>query len=564
MDVVFIDLCYEGQVSEEQSRLLSEIEPGLRDEYTILIGRLVDLNHVSGPVWLVPTTSRNPFSSTIFDTLLRLSLLETYLKRGYRRFNLSVDSPFLKTATVSMLNQYSAVGQIQVKAKRRESGVFLRISQTLYGAINSMLWPRLIRGKETPSKPITLLEESINARTLRNHGRFTNQYFPNLLESLDDKTIGHQVFFLVLFVSELRSLKEYHTFWTTIRKDSNRLLIRDDWLHLSDFLWAFWYSIVVPLQIKRGPDWHGLDLSDVIVADARRSIASRGLFECLLSYRVFLRFRNAGFKLKGVIEWNENQVIDRALCMGVKRFFPGVLIKGYQGFFVPEYYASHEITSLEFDADTTPDQILVVSKLLVKQKRKYCPNLKVDTGPALRFNQAAGTTDRKFNDPSFILAGLPIFKNESRQILMYCSELPGDLKSRLVIRPHPHMRKVDLDQIMEGINLPQELFLCHSGGIVVDGKHITLLISSGSSLCAEAVSAGIKVAIIGNLNGPTMNPLVDRIPATWWKICYSVRDIMDLYYSEPQLTDEDLNIFEPVTSVAAERMLHFDYACSQS
>ena len=79
MDVVFIDLCYEGQVSEEQSRLLSEIEPGLRDEYTILIGRFVDLNHVSGLVWLVPTTCRNPFSSTIFDTLLRLSLLETYL-----------------------------------------------------------------------------------------------------------------------------------------------------------------------------------------------------------------------------------------------------------------------------------------------------------------------------------------------------------------------------------------------------------------------------------------------------------------------------------------------------
>ena len=112
--------------------------------------------------------------------------------------------------------------------------------------------------------------------------------------------------------------------------------------------------------------------------------------------------------------------------------------------------------------------------------------------------------------------------------------------------------------IMEGINLPQEAFLCHGAGTVVDGKHITLLISSGSSLCAEAVSAGIKVAIIGHLNGPTMNPLVDRIPETWWKICYSARDIMDLYYSKSQLTDENLNIFEPVTSVAAERMLYFD------
>ncbi len=50
--------------------------------------------------------------------------------------------------------------------------------------------------------------------------------------------------------------------------------------------------------------------------------------------------------------------------------------------------------------------------------------------------------------------------------------------------------------------------------------HISLLISSASSTCAEAASLGIPVAVYGNRYGVTMNPIAD-IESTTDNVFYS-------------------------------------------
>ena len=64
----------------------------------------------------------------------------------------------------------------------------------------------------------------------------------------------------------------------------------------------------------------------------------RGSFsitQSLLIYKFIERVRNKNIKLKGLIDWYENQNIDRALYLGVKEYYPGVKVKGYLGF-VPQ------------------------------------------------------------------------------------------------------------------------------------------------------------------------------------------------------------------------------------
>jgi len=53
----------------------------------------------------------------------------------------------------------------------------------------------------------------------------------------------------------------------------------------------------------------------------------------VLIYRLFLRLGKAGLRPKYIIDWYENQVIDKALVSGARKAFPMTKIVGAQMFF---------------------------------------------------------------------------------------------------------------------------------------------------------------------------------------------------------------------------------------
>ena len=57
--------------------------------------------------------------------------------------------------------------------------------------------------------------------------------------------------------------------------------------------------------------------------------------------------KKSGLLIKKVVDWNENQVIDRSLNLAIRKYYPGVKILGYQGYVVSEYYVSHSPADYE-------------------------------------------------------------------------------------------------------------------------------------------------------------------------------------------------------------------------
>jgi hypothetical protein len=243
----------------------------------------------------------------------------------------------------------------------------------------------------------------------------------------------------------------------------------------------------------------------------------------------------------------------------VKKHFPSARIKGYQGFFISEYYTALDIAEYEKTGGTTPDEVLVVSEKLIKPRKKYCSNQRVSTAPAFRFPplDRPGVENQLW--PKKILVGLPIFYDVTERILEVCGGLSQELKDKLRVRPHPYFQPDHLDFLCAKHAIPRDLLV--DGGVPVQHHFVDseLLISTGSSLCAQAVSAGIRVAVIGSQSGPTLNPLIFRVSDHLWRTCYSPQEVTDYFFEKqrPDMLCGEEELFVPVTESGVSAMLKF-------
>jgi len=554
-----IDLRPGGHLSVEHARRFENLESSVTDEYTEYIGKLVADNNVEGVVWFLAPLCRNTFSSDILERLLRLTILRQYIEKGIKELELVVDSSAMRAVTQQLVSQYPIQVNYKIIKNRRHQTVFRKISQLFYNSLNSYLWPRLIKGKRRFHRKSVMVEASINARTFNLDTSLDQSYFPGLLELAEKVGQKDNIVFVVLSVFGLRSPRTYYQFWRLVRRHKQPFIVKEDWLTWIDHLWAIKSTFFTPFLIKRIPKWRTLDLSGLVKSEIRSQWGSPELLNPLLAYRMWANLKRSGFQLEGVVDWSENQTIDRALCLGVRKHFPSVQIKGYQGFFLSEYYTALDIAAYEKAGGTTPDEVLVVSEQLLKTKKKYCFSQQVSTAPAFRFTPPDRPGGVNQHSPKKILVGLPIFYDVTERILEVCGGLSQELKGRLRVRPHPYFPAHHLKLLCAKHAIPKYCLV--ADGIPVQHHFVDseLLISTGSSLCAQAVEAGIRVAIIGSQSGPTLNPLISRVPQHLWRTCYSSQEVADYLFEKQQgdMLRGEKKLFVPVTESGVFEMLKF-------
>ena len=127
---------------------------------------------------------------------------------------------------------------------------------------------------------------------------------------------------------------------------------------------AIWKSITLPKVIKKIPEWRGLNISKIVLDDIRSDRFSFSITQAVLTYYSFKRYQEQGLLIRGVIDWFENQVIDRSLILGVKHFYSNVYIKGYMGFVVSENFAATAPMDYEYNGNVLPHEILVMGDAL--------------------------------------------------------------------------------------------------------------------------------------------------------------------------------------------------------
>jgi hypothetical protein len=528
--VTMLDLRRSGSLSIEDAKKITSIQVEVRSEYNDFVETLVASNKVSDFQWLLQITARNTYASWIFDSMCRLRLLETLLQEGRNITHIKIDNQSLKGPILQILESYKIYSNITiVKNNRNKNFQLIRnLLKNIYICLCLWISSILFKANSKPKGEVYFLDSFILRKSFDKNHKLTDRYYPNLVSNLPNNVQGK-----VWYLSTLSGLKyplDWIKIFNHVSKSKNNIILKEHWLNFKDYLYAIWKSIFLAKTIKNIPNWGGIDISKIVIDEIKNDQASNSITQGILMYLFFKRLKTNQCEIIGVIDWFENQIIDRGLYLGMNKFFPKVYIKGYLGFIPEDYYVGIFPTQYEMQSNLLPDELLVVGNAYIDNIKQYCPELKVNSAPAFRFQHVFEFERDSDIEKNIILLALPMKVEEIQNIFNVISELNLDKKYRLIIKAHPvtnikntiNSFAIKSDILYEISELPLNKIF----------QSTRLLITTSSSVALEAVSCGIYVVIIGNRSGPTINRLSGYVDKKYWSICYSALEIMSILNKE--------------------------------
>ena len=549
-----LDLRINGRLSVECACEITRLEPLVRKEYNDYIGALVKENKVEGLTWLMRVTCRNTYMSFIHAKLCRLALLQKLLEDGFS-FEMIVVDKSIKSIVNQILKKYRHNTKciILFGGKRRWYPLLLsNLTKSIYRIISLWLWPKILSNKKKPTGPIYYLDSFLYSFNFDEQGIMVDRYYPGLLENIEKEKRAN-----VWYAPTLMGVNtpfQYYKIFKKIRKSETKLLMKEDWLKLDDYLRALYLSIILPNKIKVFPMWREYNISSIVKEEIRIDCGNYSIIAAALQYYLFKRLAKDGVKIKLVIDWFENQVVDRALNIGVKEFYPNVTVKGYQGFVAEEYLASLKPTCYEQKGGTLPDEICIIGSKYASSLIECCSSLKISVAPAFRFQNLITYQNDINIKKDQVLMALPMGLDECRAIVKLCLDVNVSQDIKFVIKPHP---TYSYDRFVSLVPESKESrFLFSDKPLIQLFQKTMLLVTSASSACLEAVIAGVPVVIVGSKTGPTKNPLHNCVDQNYWSLCFTSRCIEEALNKKAGQISLDAKLyFSPVSVESVSRFL---------
>jgi len=518
-----LDLRRNGKLATKFAEEINSLEPIVRAEYNDYIGELAEINNINNLGWLAEVTCRNTFASQIHNQMCRLALLESQLKQRNPVTSILVDDDSMYASVVELLKKYGQFLPITISGIKRfrNSQIFYNFFKTIYMCFNNWVWPKVIAGREKPKGKIIYLENFLFLDSFDSSDNFKDRNYPGFIENLNLNQRSR-----VWYVPSILGLKLPHHWIQILRsinKSSSQFLLKEDYLSIKDYFYAIYNSFVIPKNIRHIPKWRDIDISKIVKDEALVEIGSYSLVYVVLYYRFIKRIKDCGIEMEFVVDWNENQTLDRALNLGMKKFFPNTLTKGYQGFVINDYYASLTPTCYERDHGLLPDQIYVISQLLVNRRLEYCKDLNVSLAPAFRYQKAIDYNSKPNLKRKAILIALPMLHTESQQLLNLVLNANIESDVNIIIKRHP---TVLMNTLLRNVAEANNTRLIYTEKNLIDVMdEATLFVTMTSSAGIEAILCNTYVAIIANSSAPTANPLQDIVDPKFWSLCYTPENI---------------------------------------
>ncbi|GAH39931.1 unnamed protein product, partial [marine sediment metagenome] len=213
-------------------------------------------------------------------------------------------------------------------------------------------------------------------------------------------------------------IKKYKKVFAEMRKSKQNFLVKEDYLEFKDYLFALLYPLRVnKLKIKY-KDFSGLDIYPLVREEMANDRVSHSSIYSLLNYRFSRRLKENGVKLRIIINWFENQIIDHGFNSGFRKYYPESKLIGYLGVPLLDNYLSLFPTEQERICAVIPKEINVIGKGYINMVKEFCPDLQVKVAPAFRYSKV--WNKRNYFPDKYkcsILVALPILTDESDEII---------------------------------------------------------------------------------------------------------------------------------------------------
>jgi hypothetical protein len=560
-----LDFRYRGQLAPKYKSRYDRVVHRISQPFTCVIDAISKRQYGNMSWWVSSPASRNILLSPLFTYCSFLSLLHELVEDRIEITKILTDSRALGKILSAYLEANNLCVEICLypRPKKRIRKRLCNVVRTPFHHLCLHIWIRWIRrfrgGRPKPGATL------IDVFVVPNHVE-DDRYYSGLMEELTDAE-WKNIWFVPCFSGFSR--RQLYSAIPTLYESSRNILLKECYLHISDYVFA-WYQTFRSRCIKVGEvSFLGFDITTLVHEELGDGRGFPSAFTAMLNYRFPKRLRLAGIRPECVINWFENQCIDKGWNAGFRRFYPKIAVKGYQGFVIPGNYIWLSPSCEETTGGVIPRQIAVVGKGMIPIIKRFCSELNVNIGPALRYRQVWKS---RVQYPGYffftIVVPLHLVLGEIRRMLRMLIGVQSKLNDpriRWWIKPHPGM---SAEKVRRAIKEPWP-----GNFTFIDGdfrpwlEQSHLLISNTSSTCLESLAKGVPVVILGNPTGVTFNPIPETVSEEIWRLCHSENDLMDAIkyfrrnYSSKRNQYEKIGLqirahyFEPVTPIAARRLI---------
>lgn len=550
-----------------QTKLLNEISYEVRKIFDDFITQ-ISLPHNGNLDWLVSTpASRDLYLSSLFRNLCDLYLIKRLLGRGENYDIIIVDNFAFKAALDDFLKQNDYKIKVSYKTGFLKS-VLIVIKRFVSLFIHSLVRFFVIgkrSGQFKPAGAVTLLDCFVLKSSIKKN-RYLDRYYPGLFEFIG-KDERQDFCYLPEYALGIR---DSIGVFKKIRNLNDNFLVKDDFLKLRDYLYALFY-LFRALRIKTVKSLvDDFNIQPLVKYELYFKSVNSSSYSALLNHCFVKRLRERNIKVKKLINWNENQVIDKGLISGFHEFYPEVKILGYRGYTISDQYIHVFPTKFEKSNRVIPDTIAVIGKALIEPLKEFCSDLKIVSAPAFRFSHL--WEERKFEpDPEYftVLVALPLSLEGSSHILNLVSGVLNrlDEKTTFLVKSHPVNTQQTIQKLL-GKSWPWR-FQFVSGDFYSAVECSNLVISKNSCVCVETIAKGIPVIVIAPESDFLKNPIPAGIDEKIWKIVYTENELLEAidYFRIKSKDQNTSNIyrligeeirekyFEPVTEESSRQFL---------
>lgn len=369
-----------------------------------------------------------------------------------------------------------------------------------------------------------LLETYVLDGDMGPDGSCRDRYFPGLMDYYRKRGMNAG-YFPHLFRIPWHRL---HATFTSMRRGEVPFVPYERFVTLADVCHAAWTSLHSALSFRRfGTQlaFQGVPVVELVRAENFVN-GVRSLIPAVLAHAP-AHMAHMGIRPKWYIDWFENQVLDKGVALGVRKYWPECChIAARQ--YVPYGNALHFFSSTgEVRGGVAPITNWVCGEALAALLSRHDTEGRYAVVPALRYAGLYRRIPEGVRGDALLVL-LTHSMEESMTILRGVAALCGLGIPRFIVKTHPN---VPLPRLRE--NVRQQLPELETSAVEwADGMLADLLplarcvVTAGSSAAVEAVCAGVPVVLVGRSAGLDFNPL-EGVDKRMWGVAHDTQELAD-------------------------------------
>jgi hypothetical protein len=506
-----------------------ETVAGLRRKFVDWVDQ--NLPRTASETWILTPLYKNPFANNLLLHLTWLKVINDAIKDHGDDLAVITDSIGLAKTIEQLCRSNGLRHQRLGKAWFRVTRAFhdgksvARFLLDLNELVIRAVLARTILGGNHRRRlhgVRVLVDSFLHDDDLSDDGRFSDRYFPGLLEWYSSRGLKSASYPFVYRVP----LNRLPGLYRRMRRSPTLFAPFELFMRANDIaasLQACWSGIWAgdePIT-----PFYGIEVGPLIKELQPR--ASLDGFTPLVLAKAPKRMEQSGICPDWIIDWYENQPIDKASVIGFSQMQPPCRVIAMRQYCVLPNWLNMFTTTAEVEAGVAPQEHWVCGRAQADSISIYDSIGDYRIVSALRYAHLYRQQAEEPREERWILVLLTHSFEESLEIIacvMDAARQSPTVFGEIVVKTHPDWKTEEFRRVVEK-RWPETIPLrweSKKGDVLF--RQSRIIVTAGTSSAVEAVCYGVPVIIIGQAAGLDMNPF-ENVDRRMWQLTYDVQGL---------------------------------------